>query len=235
VPAAGWRARLTEIAAERGLDAPQAVRLAALVELLASDPHAPTAVRDPAEAVDVHIADSLAGLEVPRLAAAPRIADLGSGAGFPGLPLAIALPDARVTLVESATRKADFLRAAVQAAGAVNAEVAHARAEEWEAGRGRCDIVVARALDSLAVLAEYAAPLLTLGGALVAWKGRRDPDEESQGAAAAAQLGLRTAEIVPVQPYSASRDRHLVVMVKDSPTPSRFPRTPGRARKRPLR
>jgi 16S rRNA (guanine527-N7)-methyltransferase len=235
VPGADWRARLAEIAAQRGLDAAATERMAALVELVAADPHAPTAVRDPAEAVDVHIADSLTGLEVPRLGTAATIADLGSGAGFPGLPLAIARRDAHVTLVESATKKADFLRGAVEAAGAGNAEVVHARAEEWEAGQGRCDVVVARALDSLAVLAEYAAPLLVLGGALVAWKGRRDPDEESQGAAAAAQLGLGSVEIVPVQPYSGSRDRHLVVMIKDSPTPCRFPRAPGRARKRPLR
>ena len=228
---ADWRARLQEVAAERGLDDGQREQLARLLELLAADEHAPTAVRDPAEAVDVHVADSLAGLGVEAIRDAATIADLGSGAGFPGLPLAIARPDAQVTLVESASRKARFLGEAVNATGAANVEVIHTRAEEWDA---EADVVVARALDSLAVLAEYAAPLLRVGGSLIAWKGRRDPGEESQGAAAAAQLGLEIAEIVPVQPYSASRDRHLHVMVKRSPTPPGFPRAPGRARKRPI-
>jgi 16S rRNA (guanine527-N7)-methyltransferase len=228
----GWRERLAEVAGERGIGDDQRERLADLLERLAADEHAPTAVRDSAEAVDVHVADSLAGLEVEALRDAATIADLGSGAGFPGMPLAIARPEARVTLVESASRKARFLEDLAQAARVGNVEVVHARAEEWDA---EADVVVARALDSLAVLAEYAAPLLTIGGSLVAWKGRRDPDEESQGAAAAAQLGLEIAEIVPVQPYSASRDRHLHVMVKRSPTPPGFPRAPGRARKRPLR
>jgi len=229
---AGWRDRLREVSAERGLDDGQAEQLTTLLELIARDEHVPTAVRDPAEAVDVHVADSLAGLEVAALHDATSIADLGSGAGFPGLPLAIARPAAHVVLVESATRKADFLRRAADAIGVANVEVVHARAEEWGA---TTDAAVARALDALPVLAEYAAPLLRVGGVLVAWKGRRDPDEEQQAAAAAAQLGLESAEVVPVQPYPASRDRHLHVMVKRSPTPAGFPRAPGRARKRPLR
>lgn len=224
-----WRARLRGL----GLDEGQTERLAALVDLVATDEHAPTAVRARGEVVDVHVADSLAGLTIPALVDAGTIADLGAGAGFPGLPLAIALPGAHVYLVESASRKTRFLAEAVQRTATPNAEVVQARAEEWDARE--LDAVVARAVDSLAVLAEYAAPLLRIGGCLVAWKGRRDAAEEVQGAAAASQLGLRTAEIVPVQPYSGSRDRHLHVMVKDSPTRPGFPRAPGRARKRPLR
>ena len=227
-----WRDRLRKVTGEHGLDDAQTGRLAALLELTAADEHAPTAVRDPAEAVDVHVADSLAGLEVAALRDATSIADLGSGAGFPGLPLAVGLPGAHVVLVESATRKADFLRRATGTIGVANVEVVHARAEEWEAN---VDAVAVRALDALPVLAEYAAPLLRVGGVLVAWKGRRDLAEEQQASAAAAQLGLRTAEVLPVQPYSASRDRHLHVMVKHAPTPPGFPRAPGRARKRPLR
>ena len=224
-----WRARLREL----GLGDAETERLAALVDLVARDDHAPTAVRARGEIVDIHVADSLAGLEIPALGEATTIADLGSGAGFPGLPLAIARPDVHVFLVESASRKTAFLAEAVRVTATTNAEVVHSRAEAW--GERELDAVVARAVDSLAVLAEYAAPLLRVGGSLVAWKGRRDPVEESQAVAAAAQLGLGTAEIMPVQPYSASRDRHLHVMVKRSPTPPGFPRAPGRARKRPLR
>src|SRR5688572_30245997 len=120
--------------------------LAALLDLLATDPHAPTTVRAREEAVDVHLADSLVALALPAVREARAIADLGAGAGLPGLALAAALPEARVWEVESAGRRCDFLRRAVAAAGLDNVEVVHARAEAWEAGLGTCDLVVARAL-----------------------------------------------------------------------------------------
>ena len=205
-----------------------------LLELLASDPSAPTTVRDPAQARDVHIADSLSGLELPAVPAATAIADIGSGAGLPGLVLAAALPDAQVWLVEAASRKCEFLRRAVGAMGLPNAHVVHARAEDWPSGLGRHDLVTARAVDTLSVLCEYAAPLLRDGGALVAWKGARDAGEEADGAAAADELGLELVEIRPVQPYPASRDRHLYLYSKVGPTPNKYPRRPGIARKRPI-
>jgi 16S rRNA (guanine527-N7)-methyltransferase len=139
-----------------------------------------------------------------------------------------------VWLVESTGRKCDYLIRARAAAEARNAEVACTRVEEWEDGRGACDLVVARALAPLAVIAEYAAPLLAPGGTLVAWKGRRDRDEERRAADAAAELGLAPAEVLAVHPYRAARDRHLHLYSKVNPTPERFPRRPGAARKRPL-
>jgi 16S rRNA (guanine527-N7)-methyltransferase len=212
-----------------------AERLEALLELLACDPLAPTAVTAPAEAIDTHLADSLVALELPAVREARAVADLGAGAGFPGLALAVALPRARVCLVESAARRCAFLERAVHAVGIANAEVVHARAEEWQAGRERCDLVTARALAALAVVQEYAAPLLRIGGSLVAWKGRRDPAEERDGAAAAAALGMEPVEVRAVRPYPAARDRRLHVVRKVAPTPPRFPRRPGMAAKRPLR
>ena len=165
---------------------------------------------------------------------ARRIADLGSGAGFPGLPLAVALPRARVALVESAARKSAFLERAIAAADVSNAEVVHARAEDWPAGNEAHDLVTARALAALPVVVEYAAPLLTLGGALVAWRGRRDRDAEAAAARAAVDVGLAPVEIRRVQPYATARDRHLHVFRKTAATPPRFPRRLGMARKRPL-
>jgi 16S rRNA (guanine527-N7)-methyltransferase len=109
------------------------------------------------------------------------------------------------------------------------------RAEAWEGGREACDVVTARALAALPVVAEYAAPLLRVGGTLVAWKGRRDAAEAADGAAAAAALGLEVGEVVAVQPYPGARHRHLHLMRKVAPTPARFPRRPGVAAKRPLR
>ncbi len=209
-------------------------QLFALLSALADDPHAPTTVRAPEEALCVHIADSLVALELPDVRAAREIADLGSGAGFPGLPLAIALPEASVALVESTARKCAFIRTTAEAAGVHNAVAVAERAESWAAGIGRCDLVTARALAPLAVIAEYAAPLLREGGVLVAWKGRRDGDEERDATAAAGELGLAVEEIRAVTPYRGAEHRHLHLLRKVALTPPRFPRRPGMARKRPL-
>ena len=214
------------------LPADLAAPLQALLNLLAR-PDAPTAVHDPRRALDVHLADSLAGLAVPELRAAQRIADIGSGAGLPGLPLALALRDARVLLVESQRRKCTFLQRAIEALGLSNAEVACARVEELP--HPACDAVTARALASLPVLCEYAAPLLVEGGVLVAWKGAVDPAEDADGLAAAAALGLQREEVRAVEPYAGSERRTLHVLRKIAPTPPGYPRRPGMAAKRPLR
>jgi 16S rRNA (guanine527-N7)-methyltransferase len=207
--------------------------LSVLLDLLGR-PEAPTSVHDAERVIDVHIADSLAGLEIVELRTAGLIADLGAGAGLPGLVLAAVLPDTRVVLVEAATRKCDFLRSAIAAMGLENAEVVWARAEEWSDGIGRCDVVCARALAALPVLAEYAAPLLRERGVLVAWKGAVSDDEAADADAAAAHLGLATDEVRPVVPFPGSGRRTLHVLRKVSPTPARYPRRPGMATKRPL-
>lgn len=197
-------------------------------------------MREPEEALDTHVADSLAGLEVAELRAARRIADLGAGAGFPGLPLAIALPDAQVDLIESSGRKASVIGRLARAASADDARPVVARVEDWAradppaGGRAAYDAVTARALAPLAVLLEYAAPLLREGGVLVAWKGSRDPDEEAAGRAAAEQLGMSGEEPRAVKPFAEARNRHLYIFHKLGETPERFPRRAGIARKRPL-
>ena len=208
--------------------------LRTILALQAEDPAASTTVRDPSQAVDRHVADSLVALDLPDVRNARRIADLGAGAGWPGLALAAALPDAHVALVESAVRHVRYLLRAVEAGGLANTEVVHARAEEWPAGLGAHDLVTARALASLPVLAEYAAPLLADCGVLVAWKGRVKPAEAAAGASAAAVVGLEPVEVRAVDPYPAAERRTLHVYRKVEPTPERFPRRPGMAAKRPL-
>ena len=212
-----------------------------LLDALAAEPDPHTTVSDPQAALEVHVADSLSGLEVPELGRARRIADLGAGAGFPGLVLAIALPRAQVDLIESAGRKTAVIDRLIQAAELDNARSITTRVEDFArlptaagGGRGAYDVVTARAVGPLAVLVEYAAPLLRDGGLLVAWKGARDVSEEASGAAAAEKVGLAVEEVLPVQPYPASENRHLHVFRKISPTPDRFPRRAGMARKRPL-
>jgi 16S rRNA (guanine527-N7)-methyltransferase len=212
--------------------------LAAVLDALAREPDPHTTVSNPEQAVDIHVADSLSGLEVPDVRAASWIADIGSGAGFPGLVLAVALPRARVDMIESVSRKCAVTDRLTHAAGLDN-EVVRAmpmRAEERAAWGGRevYDVVTARAVGALPVLVEYASPLLAVGGVFVAWKAARDRDEEERGSKAAVELGLEPEAVVEVQPWPAARDRHLVVYRKVSPAPDRFPRRPGMAAKRPL-
>lgn len=224
---AAWSARWS-------LPAGAPEQLAELAELIATDEGAATTVREPERILRDHLADSLVALELDHVPWDGAIADLGAGAGFPGLPLAIARPAARVSLVESNTRKCEFLSATVRRLGLENVEVIRSRAEQWSDGIDSCDVVVARALAALPVVAEYAAPLLGIGGMLVAWRGRREPLEEVMGASAAAELGLDPLDPLPVFPYPEALYRHLHVMVKVTPTPPRFPRRAGVARKHPL-
>jgi 16S rRNA (guanine527-N7)-methyltransferase len=226
--------RLAELASRYALDERAVAALQALLRSLESDETAPTTVREPDRALDVHLADSLVALELDAVRAAGSIADLGAGAGFPGLALAAALPGTRVYAVESVGRKGAFMQRAIDAAGLENASVVVARAEEWVEGFRLCDVVTARALAPLDVLAEYAAPLLRVGGTLVAWKGVRDPAEEAAGERAAAVLGLEVGEIRRVDPFRKAEHRHLHLYTKVKEPPPRFPRRAGMARKRPL-
>ena len=226
--------RLHQLADRHALDAAAVDALRRLLALIDAEAGAPTAVRDPAVAVDVHVADALVALEIERVRDARRIADLGSGAGFPGLVLAVALPAARVALVEVNRRRAAFLERAAVELRLENVEVVPERAEAWPRGIGTCDVVTARAVAPLSVLVEYAAPLLVIDGMLVAWKGRRDAAEEADGVAAAALTGLELAEVRPVRPWAGAEHLHLHLYVKVASTPNRFPRRPGMASKRPL-
>ena len=226
--------RLAELVAQYGLADISRKQLARLLMVQAEDPTAPTTIRDPDVAVDRHVADSLVVLALAEVREAGAIADIGSGAGWPGFALAAALPEARVALVESAVRHCRYLDRAADASGLSNVEVIHARAEDWQDGIGAHDLVTARALASLAVVCEYAAPLLREGGTLVAWKGAVDSEEAANGAAAAATLGMDPVEVRRVTPFAGARDHTLHVLRKAAPTPARFPRRPGIATKRPL-
>ena len=205
-------------------------------QLWRREPDPPTTVRDPLDAVDHHVADSLSGLESGALRGAPRIADLGSGAGFPGLPLAIALPDSRVDLVESARRKCAVIDR-LRGGWLENARSLPLRAEEWAAGDGRAglrrrDGAGARAAAGAGGVRGSAA---REGGALVAWKGARERAEEAAGGAALRRSsGSSRAEVRPVTPFVGTLDLNLYLYLKDGSTPNRFPRRPGIASKRPL-
>lgn len=209
-------------------------QLTALLALIEHDERAPTTVRDPAIAVDHHLADSLVALGLGPVRAAKTIADIGSGAGFPGLVLAITRSEADVRLIESQRRKCAFLEDLLAAVDIRNAHVVCSRAEDWSGGISAHDVVLARAVGPQPVVLEYAAPLLDLGGSLVDWRGKRVPAEEQRAARAGDELGLALVAIERVEPFEAARDRHLHVYTKVRETPNRFPRRAGMARKRPL-
>jgi 16S rRNA (guanine527-N7)-methyltransferase len=216
------------------LDSAARERLRAVLDLLAEERASVSSVVDE-RAWQVHVVDSLTGLEVPDLAEATRIADVGAGAGFPGLVLAVALPTAQVDLIESVGRKCEFVRRAIDAGGIANAHVLNTRSEDWAAAEGReaYDAVTARAVGRLSTLAELASPLLKPNGVLVAWKGKRDQDEEQQLENAAEPLAMRPEQVLDVGDRAGSKHRHLHIIRKSGPTPANLPRKPGIAKKRP--
>jgi 16S rRNA (guanine527-N7)-methyltransferase len=205
-----------------------------ILDLLAEERASVSSVVD-GRAWKVHVADSLTGLEVPELALAGRIGDIGAGAGFPGLALAVALPNAQVDLIESVGRKCDFMNRAIAAAGIPNATVLNTRSEDLARAEGReaYDVVTARAVGRLSTLAELASPLLKPKGVLIAWKGKRDEEEELQLANAAGSLAMRPESILDVGDRAGSQHRHLHVIRKVGPTPASLPRRAGMAKKRP--
>ena len=217
------------------LTAAARARLEPVIALLAGDATAPSSVIEPDRAWVVHVADSISGLGFEPLAEAATIADVGAGAGFPGLVLAAMLPATRVDLIEANGRKCEFIERAARAGGITNAHAVNERAEDWAKGPGResYEAVTARAVGRLSTLAELASPLLGAGGVLVAWKGRRDPDEEAELERGAPRLAMELAEMRPADPYAGSRNRHLYMLRKSAPTPGDLPRRAGMAKKRP--
>jgi 16S rRNA (guanine527-N7)-methyltransferase len=208
--------------------------LGRVLELLAEERASVSSVVDE-RAWKVHVADSLTGLEVAELSVADRIADVGAGAGFPGLALAVALPDSQVDLIESIGRKCAFITRAAEAAGIANATVLNTRSEDWASSDGReaYEVVTARAVGRLSTLAELASPLLKPNGVLIAWKGKRDEEEETQLARASESLAMRPEQILDVGDRAGSQHRHLHVIKKSGPTPPDLPRRAGMAKKRP--
>ncbi len=188
------------------------------------------------EGVIRHILDSLAplklGFEPPPGA---RLADLGSGGGFPGLALALACPETAVTLIESTRKKAEFLKETAAELSLSNTVVSAARAEELgEAGADSFDLVTARAVASLPVLVELAHPLLRLGGKLLAWKGPETAGEIEAAQSAMDRLGASPERVAGYELPAGHGRRNLVAVIKTAPTPPGFPRRPGMAAKKPL-
>jgi 16S rRNA (guanine527-N7)-methyltransferase len=203
-----------------------------------------TSITDPEAVATRHVLDSLAAVPLLAPIGTPHgragmepqglaILDLGSGGGFPGLPLAAAIPDSRVVLVDATAKKARFLEAAAAASGLADRVAVEARRAEELRGRGSWDVVTARAVGSLADLVELALPLLRIGGRLLAWK-RGDLAEESlAGGRAAAVLGGTDPVVHRIDAVPALAGHAIVLVTKARPTPDGYPRDPGRRARAP--
>lgn len=234
----GLDARIDRIADEYGLPSGSAARLRLLIERTVSLEISGTAIRDHDQALALHVADSLSGLAVEAIRESTRLIDIGTGIGYPGIVLALALPDTRITLLDGVRKKAEAAAALCRELDLTNVECVWSRVEDFSAlgapSRETYDVVTARALAALPVLLEYAAPLLVVGGCLVAWKGAPDRSELDGADAAADELGFEPGKSIEVSPFAESRRRHLFVARKVAPVEDRFPRRPGVAERRPL-
>jgi len=195
-----------------------------------------TSIRDPAAVALAHVVDSLSGLAVLRERGIDRFIDLGSGGGYPGLPIAAVLPAARTLLLEPIAKKATFLTTVAAATGlAAAVEAAPVRAEALAADvrhRGRWPAVTARAVASLGVLIELAFPLLVPGGVLIAWKRGALDDELAAAERAMTALGGGRLEVRAVDVTGLDGHR-LVVATASGRVPPAYPRDPGARKRRP--
>ncbi|MCZ7545611.1 MAG: 16S rRNA (guanine(527)-N(7))-methyltransferase RsmG [Anaerolineae bacterium] len=197
-----------------------------------------TAITEPAAIETKHFLDSLTLLRAVRpTAAGLRVVDVGSGAGFPGVPLKVVFPHIKLTLVEATGKKADFLEHLTRTLGLRDVKVVNCRAEECgqdAAHRERYDLALARAVAAMPTLAEYLLPLCRVGGQCVAYKGESAPQEAAQAENALRILGGQLRQLVPIELPGVAETRYLIVIDKRVATPERYPRRPGIPAKRPL-
>ncbi|MHC4990859.1 MAG: 16S rRNA (guanine(527)-N(7))-methyltransferase RsmG, partial [Planctomycetota bacterium] len=190
-----------------------------------------TAIRSPEEAWTRHVLDALSLVPVIASCDAGTLADVGSGGGLPGVPLAIVLPEIAVTLIEATGKKAGFLREVTAQLGLDNVSIVNDRAEtvgHAKAHRGGYDVVTARALGPLRVLLELTLPLARTGGLVLAIKGEQAPREIEEAATA---LRILRAEVVTQQRTPTGT---IVAVRKLAGTPKRYPRRPGEPKHSPL-
>lgn len=225
-------ARLAEQAA---LDASQVNQLEALCGMILASPHNLTAYDSAEQIVDGLFLDALAGASLVG-GFSGRIVDVGTGAGIPGLPLAIVFRERRFLLIDSSRKKSDFVREAVAALGLENVEVLTARVEDAardSALRGQFGIAVAKAVAPVRVLVEWLVPMLRPDGHAVCWKGPAARGEIDEASAALAALGAVVDEMRPYR-LAGTDERALVVIRRSGALPSQYPRKAGTASRQPL-
>ena len=196
-----------------------------------------TAIRDSESIRTKHFLDSISCVLAWKSTLPARLIDVGTGAGFPGIPIKILYPNLKLTLVESVGKKAAFCQHIVQMLGFENVEVIQARAEDLGQDpnhREKYDWAVARAVANLNVLSEYLIPFVRVGGTMLAQKGENGPAEAQSAEGAMHLLGGKLRQLIPVNLPGVADDRYLILVDKVAATPPKYPRKPGVAAKQPL-
>lgn len=193
-----------------------------------------TAITEPGEVATLHLLDSLAVAAAGDLAG-KKVIDVGTGAGFPGVPLAIALPNASLTLLDSLGKRVTFLEETCRVLGLQNVTCVHARAEEFAAAhRESYDVAVSRAVAALPVLCELCLPLVKVGGVFLAMKSSHSQEETEQAAKAISLLGGKLEDMTDYSIPTTDVTHRLLVIRKLSPTPKKYPRRFAQIKKQPL-
>ena len=196
-----------------------------------------TAIRDSESIRTKHFLDSFSCVLAWKAVPPECVIDVGTGAGFPGIPLKILYPNMKLTLVESVGKKAMFCQHIVSVLGLENVDVIHTRAEDLGQDprhRETYDWAIARAVAQLNVLSEYLIPLIKIGGRMLAQKGESGPAEAQSAEKAMTLLGGKLEQLIPVHLPGVADDRYLVVVEKVAATPPKYPRKPGIPTKQPL-
>ena len=193
-----------------------------------------TAITEPRDVATLHLLDSLAVAAAGDLNG-KSVIDVGTGAGFPGMPLAIAVPGIRMTLLDSLGKRVAFLEEACQALGLKGIQCVHGRAEEFAAAhREGYDVAVSRAVAALPVLCELCLPLVKVGGVFLAMKSSHSGEETEQAARAISLLGGKLESVTDYSIPTTDITHRLLVIRKLSPTPKKYPRRFAQIKKQPL-
>ena len=196
-----------------------------------------TAITEPREVVLKHFADCLSLVPWVEWKRGMRVIDVGTGAGFPGIPVKLVRPEIELTLLDSLQKRIGFLREVGAELGLEGVEYVHSRAEDGGQNplyREKFDLCVSRAVANLSVLAEYCLPFVKVGGRLAALKGPDATVEAAEAAGALAKLGGSLVEVRDIVIPHTDLSHRLVFIEKIAPTPKRYPRNAGKIKKEPL-
>lgn len=197
-----------------------------------------TAITEFDEVVEKHFLDSLAIVKVMDISKVSKVMDIGSGAGFPGMPLKIAFPHLKITMVDSVNKKVNFVNECIEKIGLHNVEAVHGRVEDLgHDGRYRenADLVVSRAVAALVSLAEYCLPFVRVGGDFVSYKSVKVDEELAEGKKAITVLGGKVKKNIRFQLTGTELERSFLLIHKEKPCGKKYPRKAGTPTKTPIR